>query len=151
MEDIAAALPKILSIFSLAFFYFWAAIPAGLAFGLSPLVVILTTSLSYISGVALVTLAGERVRAWIFKRLGKKTTLNPDSLAGRIWERAGVAGLGLAAPVTVGAQMGAAIGIALNARPRHLFFWMCAGAVAWSLLLTVLTTMGVIGVQEMMK
>ena len=45
-------LPAIASIFGLAFFYFWPAIPAGLALGLSPLIVIATTSLSYMSGSA---------------------------------------------------------------------------------------------------
>lgn len=151
MPDITAELPKLLSIFSLAFFYFWGAIPAGLALGLSPVVVILTTTFSYMCGVALVVLPGERLRAWIMKRLARKTTLNPDSLAGRMWERFGLAGLGLAAPMTLGAQVGATLGIALNARPRRLFLWMFAGAFGWSVLLTVLTMMGVLGAQSVMK
>lgn len=144
MPDFAA----IISIFGLAFFYFWPAIPAGLALGLSPLIVILTTSLSYIAGVAAVTLFGTRLRDWILQRLGKKATLDPDSLAGRIWTRFGVPGLGLIAPMTVGSQIGAAVGLMLNARPRQLFIWMCIGAVAWSSLLTALVALGVLGVQS---
>ena len=67
MEDIAVLLPKLLSIFALAFFYFWPAIPAGLALGLPPLLVIITTSLSYACGVVVVTLLGERVRGWVIR------------------------------------------------------------------------------------
>lgn len=147
MDELIAALPKIASIFGLAFFYFWPAIPAGLALGLPPALVIVTTTLSYGCGAALVTVLGERVRGWILRRIGKKAALNPESLVGRVWARYGTAGLGLAAPMTVGSQIGAALGLALDARPRRLFAWMCVGGLAWSVLLTVLTTMGVLGAQ----
>ena len=57
-------------------------------------------------------------------------------------------GLGLAAPMTVGAQIGAAIGLALNAPPRRLFLWMAIGALLWSITLTTLVSLGVLGVQS---
>ena len=41
------------------------AIPAGLALGLSPLTVIFTTTLSYASGAAVITLLGGPLRAWL--------------------------------------------------------------------------------------
>ena len=140
MPELAA----IVSTFTLAFFYFWAAIPAGLALGLAPLVVIATTSLSYISGAALVVFVGGRVREWVMKRLGKERVLNPDSLLGKAWSRFGVIGLGLLAPMTIGSQAGAALGIALGSPPRKAFLWLCVGGIAWSVLLTVLVSVGVL-------
>lgn len=138
-----ALLPALLSTFGMAFLYFWAAIPAGLALGLPPLVVIVTTVASYALGVAVVTLLGEGVRAWVLRRLGDRAVLKPDSFVGRIWERYGLIGLGLLAPVTLGAQIGAAIGVALGAPRGRLILWMLIGALVWSIGLTVVITLGV--------
>lgn len=148
MENLAADLPKIISIYGLAWLYFWPSIPAGLALGLSPLTVIVTTALSYASGVAVITLLGGPLRAWLMKRIGSRTTVNPGSRLYRIWERFGLVGLGLAAPMTVGAQIGAAIGMALNAPPRRLFLYMALGGLLWSIALTLLVSLGVLGVQQ---
>lgn len=147
IEPLLAEIAKVASTFTLAFFSFWTAIPAGLALGLTPLVVIATTTLSYASGVALITLFGGRIRDWIMRRLGQSGAANPDSRIHRIWRRYGLLGLGLAAPMTVGAQIGAALGIALDARPRRLFLAMSLGALVWSILLTAGVTLGLLGVQ----
>src|SRR5262245_22539730 len=109
MDVILVELSKCLSIFALAFFSFWPAVPAGLALGLSPLVVIATTTLSYACGVGAVTFFGERVRHWVMKRFGKSEQAQANPRLRRIWDRYGVIGLGLAAPMTVGAQIGAAL------------------------------------------
>ncbi|MBZ0290772.1 MAG: small multi-drug export protein [Anaerolineae bacterium] len=146
MQEIAVLIPKIVSIFALAFFYFWPAIPAGLALGLSPLAVILTTSLSYATGVAVVTLLGERVRASVMKRLGRKAEVKSDGFLRRVWDKYGMVGLGLLAPMTVGAQIGAAIGLALNGKPRNLFIALALGGLAWSIALTAAVTLGVLSV-----
>lgn len=146
MQDIAVLIPKIVSIFALAFFYFWPAIPAGLALGLSPIIVILTTSLSYACGAAVVTLLGERVRAWVMKRLGNKAEVKSDSFLRRVWDKYGMVGLGLLAPMTVGAQIGAAIGLALNGKPRNLFIALSLGGLVWSIALTAAVSLGILGV-----
>lgn len=145
MQEIFIALPKVISIFAVAFFTFWPAIPAGLALGLSPAVVIATTTFSYICGVGLVLMPGERVRAWVTKRWNHKTS-SPGFFQ-RIWSRYGVIGLGLLAPMTVGAQIGAALGLSSNTAPRRLFIWMALGALGWSMLLTAAVLLGVLGAQ----
>ena len=147
MDDIFIALPKVVSIFAMAFFYFWPAIPAGLALGLSPAVVIITTTLSYICGVALVLLPGERLRDWVMQRWGNRTS--QPGLIQRVWSRYGVIGLGLLAPMTVGAQIGAVLGLSSNAAPRRLFMWMALGALSWSVLLTAAVLLGVLGAQSL--
>jgi hypothetical protein len=139
------------SIFALAFFYFWPAIPAGLALGLSPLIVIATTSLSYISGVVLVVVVGGRFRQWVMNRLGRDSVLNPETLLGRTWTRFGVIGLGLLAPMTIGSQMGAGLGVTLDNRPMKVLLWMCIGGVVWSMILTALVTAGVLGAQAVVN
>lgn len=145
--DFPDLLPKLVSVFALAFFSFWPAIIAGMALGLPPLLVIATTTASYACGAALVTLLGGRARDWVLKRLGRETTLDPDSIVGKVWKSFGVIGLGLAAPMTLGAQLGAAVAVALDAPPRQVFLWMTIGGLVWSMLLTALVSLGVLGAQ----
>jgi len=147
MQEIFIALPKIISIFAVAFFTFWPAIPAGIALGLPPTVVIATTTLSYIAGVALVLMPGERLRGWIMRRWSRQT--HQPGILQRVWSRYGVIGLGLLAPMTVGAQIGAILGLSSNAAPRHLFLWMAIGAFAWSIALTAAVLLGVLGAQSL--
>lgn len=142
---VEAEAPRIVSVFALAFFSFWPAIPAGLALGLAPPLVIATTTLSYVCGVALVLLPGERLRAWVLRRFNRQAVDAPPGVLGRVWARWGVIGLGLLGPMTVGAQLGAGLGLALRAKPRVLFVWMALGALAWSTLLTLAVTLGVLG------
>ncbi len=146
--DWLTLLPQLISIFALAWVSFWPAILAGLALGLPPVLVIATTALSYASGAALVTLVGGRLREWVTKRWGEKALLKEGSLVEKIWTRYGAAGLGLAAPMTVGAQAGALIGLALNVAPRRLTFWLALGGLVWGILLTLGALAGVLGVQS---
>ncbi len=133
MDAIWIELSKVISIFALAFFSFWPAIPAGLALGLSPVTVILTTSLSYSCGVG-VTLLLRRAQG------------TPQRLR-EIARRYGVVGLGLAAPMTVGAQIGAALGLVLDVPPRRLFLGLALGALVWSVALTAASLLGWVGLQ----
>ncbi len=149
METILSDAPKVISLFGLAFFYFWPAMPAGLAMGLSPLLVVLTATLSYVSGAALMLIFGERVRNWIVRRLRRVRTPDPDS-PGRLrqlWDRFGVVGLGLLAPMTVGAQTGALLGLALKARPRVVLLWMAVGALGWAVLILLAALLGLAGLE----
>lgn len=144
MDAILSDLPKVISLFGLAFFYFWPAMPAGLAMGLHPALVVATATLSYVSGAALMLVAGERVRAWMIRRLRRGQTPDSDSPGRlrRLFDRFGVVGLGLLAPMTVGSQTGALLGLALSARPRMVLAWMAVGALGWALLITLVALLG---------
>jgi hypothetical protein len=144
MQMNAAALA---TVFSIAFFSLWASIPAGLALGLNVFAVVITASVSYAIGVAVVVLPGERVKNWLLSRFGKKAAISEDSLIFRAWKRFGAAGLGLLAPVTVGAQIGAVIGLTFNAPPRQLLFWMSIGGVVWSIIVAAAISLGLVAVQ----
>jgi hypothetical protein len=139
-------LPALVSVFGLAFVYMLGAIPLGLGLRLSPVTIIITATLAYAAGVAIVVLPGQRVRDWLTKKLGDRATIKPDSFVGKIWARFGLPGLGLIAPVTTGAQIGALIGLAFNASPRALLFWMTLGGLLWTIVLTLLVTAGLVTV-----
>jgi hypothetical protein len=137
----------LISVFGLAFLYFVGAIPAGLAQGLDPVVVVVTAAISYACGVGISVLVGQPVRDWVMRRFGRKTADNPNSLLRRMWDRYGMIGLAILAPVTVGSQIGTIIGISLNAPPRRLFVLMSLGGLLWAILFTVAIKLGVAAVQ----
>ena len=151
MDDPTLQLTQIASIFGLAFFYFWPAMPAGLALGLHPLVVVATATASYVSGVILVLVLGNRAHG-LLRRLRRAPTGEapedvPPGRLRRVWDRYGVVGLGLLAPMTIGSHTGALLGLALKARPRALLIWMTLGALGWSALISAIALLGLIGLE----
>ncbi len=146
MQNVLADLPKVVSVFGVAFLSLWAAIPTGLALGLPPITVATTTAVSYASGVVLVVLVGKPVREWLVKRLRINTTRDPNSRIWQAWERFGIVGFGLLAPMLVGAQGGAVIGLALGVPPRQLTLWMTLGGILWAVIITVIVVAGVLSI-----
>jgi uncharacterized membrane protein len=147
MLDLTVDFPRLLSVFGVAFFSLWASIPAGLALGLSPVPIIITAALSYASGVGLVAFLGAPLRDWLMRRFGQKVMGNTNSAVRRAWDRYGMIGLALLAPVTTGAQIGAAVGMAFNAPARRLFVWMSVGGLLWAVLLALAISLGIVGLQ----
>jgi hypothetical protein len=88
---------------------------------------------------------GKPARDWLMTRLRIKTNRDPNNPIWRTWERFGVAGFGLLAPMLVGAQGGAIIGLALGVPPRRLTVWMTLGGVLWAVIITVIVVAGVLG------
>lgn len=145
MDSVLIEIAKSVSVFGWAWFSFWTAIPTGLALGLHPIIVITITSSSYISGIVMVLLPAKSVRDWVSRRIGKNldNSTHDDRFYMRMWERYGVIGFGLIAPMAVGAQLGVMIGVALNISRRQLMLWMTIGVISWSVGLTLLTVTGV--------
>jgi hypothetical protein len=140
-------LPKLVGTFALAFVSFWASIPAGIALGLAPAIVAVTAWASYTAGVILVALLGEPLRARLLKRFGGRVASNPNSAIRRAWDRFGLIGLSLLAPVTTGAQIGAIIGLALGVPAPKLIAGMSLGAALWSIGITLAVVLGVAAVR----
>jgi hypothetical protein len=135
-------LPAAISTFGLAFFYFIGAIPAGVGLGLSPVLAAIIAWLSYTAGVALVALGGAPLRAWLMRRFKFRPEQHTTSLIGRVWQRYGLLGLSLLAPVTVGAQLGALIGVALGVPPRRLVIGLSLGVIVWCIGIGLAITLG---------
>jgi hypothetical protein len=143
----ANLIPGIISTFGLAFFWFIGAIPAGMALNLPPLVAAVTAWASYTAGVLLIVLVGAPLRQWIIKRFNISLEHDPKKLFWRVWDRFGLAGLALLAPVTVGAQIGALLGLALNVPPRRLVVAMALGVALWCVGITLVTALGLSAVR----
>lgn len=121
----------ILTALGLGFVYFVAAIPAGVAAGSPVFLAALAAWVGYSLGGIVVLLAGTPLRVWITRKL--KVDLHPDptKIFWRIWERFGLWGLCLIAPVTIGPQATALICLSLGETPRRIQLAISLGILPW--------------------
>jgi uncharacterized membrane protein len=147
LGDLLGLVSRLMGVFALAFFSFSYAILAGLALGLGPILIAVTAWVSYTSGVVLAVLLGDPVRKRLLARFGGKLASNPQSLVRRVWDRYGLIGLSLLAPVTTGAQIGAILGLSFGESPRRLIIGLTLGGALWSILMTAAVTFGLTAVQ----
>ncbi|HEX7502778.1 MAG TPA: small multi-drug export protein [Acidobacteriota bacterium] len=134
---------KWLTLFSLGVAELWAAAPAGALMRLDPVLVCVVAALGAVAGGALVVLLGGRVKAWLERRRKRERMEKRRGLLFSVWQRYGVIGWGLMAPLLVGSPLGAALGLVLGAPPRRLLPWLCAGSVLWSVVFSAVTILGV--------
>ena len=140
---------KLLLIIALASIEIWAAIPAGLALDLHPLLIGIAVSSGAILGTFVVLFLGERIRNWLVRRQTAKESNKKPGLVYRIWHRYGTIGLGLLAPLLTGAPLGAALGLALGAPTGRLMIWMSLGIILWTTILTIVGSLGLIGIESL--
>ena len=122
--------------FGIAALELWASVPTGFALKLHPVMNCAAAILGASVGVIVVIALGDRARNWLLPKKDVKPGEERQGVLFRVWRRYGVAGLGLLAPLLVGAPLGAAIGIALGAPRGKFLFWMIVGVILWSALIT---------------
>lgn len=127
---------KIATIVALASFEIYAAIPAGFAFGLSPVIIFLSTITGGLAGVFIAAFLGDRIRSFISKYKKPKEVAPKTGLVYRIWNKYGIIGLGLLGTITVGAPVSIAVGVGFNAPLKKLITWCCIGVIARCLFFT---------------
>jgi|SRR5665648_39829 len=142
---------KFATVVGLGIIELWAAIPAGLALGLNPLLTGLASALGSIVVLLFVVFLGDRTRNWIISRRKRKKVKEENSSIDRMWNKYGVIGLGLLSPLITGAPLGAAIGVSLGAPPSRLILWMVIGIVVWTIILTMVSTLGIEGLKALVR
>ena len=133
---------KLVTIFALGVAELWAAAPAGALMRLDPVLVCLAAAAGAVSGGTMVILLGERVKAWLGRKRKREKLEERRGLLFRVWQRYGVIGWGLLAPLLVGSPLGAALGLVLGASPRRLLPWLAAGSVLWSAVFSAVSALG---------
>jgi hypothetical protein len=143
-------LVSLLAVFGLGTVELWAAIPAGLVLQIHPVTTGAVAALGAILGILAMGFMGGRVRLWLLRRSGGDSGGRHGRIA-RFWVRYGVIGLGLLSPLLVGAPLGTAVGMSLGAPTGRLVFWMSLGAVLCSLVLTSAATLGLMGLESLIR
>ena len=128
---------KILTVAGLATFEIYAAIPAGLAFGLSPVIIFIASLIGGLVGVFVAAFLGDKIRAFFSKNKPAKEK-STDSLVYRIWNKYGIIGLGFFGTFTVGAPISLAVGVGLNANLKKLILWCSVGVFFRCLIFTLI-------------
>lgn len=116
-------------------------IPAGVAIGLDPLLVGVVAFAGNALPIYGIVLAYERLAArfgW-----GEGGESKRRERARRVWNRYGLPGLALAAPVLTGVHLAAVIALGLGARGRSTLAWMTASIAVWTVAITAATVAGV--------
>lgn len=131
-----------LTALGLGFLYFISAIPAGVAAGTAVAAAALAAWIGYSLGGGVVLLAGTPLRNWITRKLKVDPRPDPSKLFWRIWERFGLWGLGLIAPVTIGPQATALICLSLGETPRRIQLAISLGVLPWAIGFAVVTDCG---------
>ncbi|HEX7904555.1 MAG TPA: small multi-drug export protein [Chitinophagaceae bacterium] len=129
---------KIITVAGLATFEIYAAIPAGLALGLSPWTIFLASVTGGLAGVFVATFLGDKIRAFLHKKRTPKEETKKHPMVTRIWNKYGIIGLGFLGTLSVGAPISIAVGTGLNANLRKLLIWCCIGVVTRCILFTLI-------------
>lgn len=111
----------------------WIGLPAGLALGLSPAVSGISAVTGAVLGVLLALRAGEWLREWVYNR---RWLVRRRKRIENMWNRYGVIGVALQAPMLTGAPLATVLALALGAPPQPLLYWMLASVVLWGTVLT---------------
>ena len=130
---------KILTVAGLASFEIYAAIPAGFAFGLSPLTIFLATISGGLAGVFVTAFLGDKLRRLFTRKQNASKEARPKKGIGhRIWDKYGIIGLGVLGTMTIGGPASIAIGLGFNASLKKLLTWCCVGVIARCFLFTLI-------------
>ena len=128
---------KLLTVASLASFEIYAAIPAGFALGLSPILIFASSVIGGLAGVFIAAFLGDKIRNFFSKN--KETKEKPaTSLVYRLWNKYGIIGLGFLGTMTVGAPVSLAVGIGFKAPLQKLITWCCIGVITRCIVFTLI-------------
>ncbi len=131
---------KILTVTGLATFEIYAAIPAGFAFGLPPIIIFLASLVGGILGVFVAAYLGDKIKSWVnqFRKNKVEKTKKKPGFILKIWEKYGVIGLGLLGTMSVGAPISIGIGVGFNVPTNKMVFWCSLGVLIRCALFTTL-------------
>ena len=138
---------KLLTVLGLGAIELWAAIPAGFVLQLHPLETGIAAGTGAILGVLVVLKLGGRMRTILMHN--RKSEDKKLGRIHRIWDRYGVEGLGMLAPLLVGAPLGVVLGITLGAPVNRILIWMSLGIVLWSAVFTLVGLLGLAGIEAL--
>lgn len=133
----------LLILFCVGAFGLWMAIPVGLAYGFSPVVIAVTIILGSATSTTLVYIFGSKVKRYIMSNKGERYLGKSKAKMHRYLNKYGVIGLGLLLPGIFGPALGMAIGITIVRDTKRLWIWTLAGNVIWSIIMASVGALGI--------
>ena len=133
----------LLILFCVGAFGLWMAIPVGLAYGFSPLVIAITIIIASATSTSLVYIFGNKVKRYVMSKRGERYLGKSKAKMHRYLNKYGVIGLGLLLPGIFGPALGMAIGITIVRDTKRLLIWSLIGNVIWSIMMASVGALGI--------
>lgn len=116
-------------------------IPVALVKGLNPILVGIFAFLGNLATVYLLIVFFEKYQKWREKR--KRKPKKRSKRAIDIWNKYGLPGLSISAPILIGSHFAVIIAMAFGAKKVLTLFWMTISLGLWTLVFTVVSYYGV--------
>ncbi len=133
----------IITVFLVGITGMWKAIPLGFLLKVSPSYIFIMTALGSIVGVLVLFFFGNKIRNYIINRKLKAGNSKKGKRALKLFDKYGLIGLGFFGTLILGPPMTMILGLALVQKQRQFLYWTMAGSIVWSLVLTILGTLGI--------
>lgn len=117
-------------------------IPPAIGIGLDPVTVGIAAFLGNVVPIYGIVAAHHRIAAWWTARRDDGES-GRYRRAKRVWNRYGLPGLAIAAPIVTGVHLAAVVALVLGARRREVAVWMTASIALWTVVLVALSVAGV--------
>ena len=113
-----------------------AVVPAGILFGLDPVLTVIAAATGNIITIAGFAYGGNSLRSWIIRRrLAKgKDGESPKLIkAQQAFDKYGIYGMAVLGPILIGTQFAAAASVAAGVKPLKVSILISASMVLWAL------------------
>lgn len=122
-------------------------IPPAIGLRLNPILVGIVAFTGNVGSVYLLIAFHGRIARWRARRRGEQTDDTGEKRryrwARRVWERYGLPGLAIAAPVLTGVHVATLLALAAGSSSRDVARWMTVGIAGWTVVLVVGSMYGV--------
>ncbi len=118
-----------------------AVVPAGLIFGLDPVLTVLAAVTGNAITIFLFAYAGSSIRGWLIRRReakGKSGDSPKYQKALAAFDKYGIWGMAALGPVLIGTQFAAAASVGAGVKPLKVSLMITASMAIWSIALAVL-------------
>ncbi|ASA21495.1 small multi-drug export protein [Paenibacillus donghaensis] len=115
-------------------------VPLGIVAGLSPVAVAITGFAGNLLMTVLIGLFFKQLSDWRAKRREKKGIIAPsrkETRAKAVWERYGLPGLALLAPLILGTDLATILALSFGSSRVRVIQWMTVSLTVWTLAMTL--------------
>lgn len=115
-------------------------VPLGVVWGLPPFLVGITAFIGNLILILLLSFFFKQYAKWRTARRLKKGITTPskkETRSRRLWERYGIPGLALLAPILVGTDIAAVLALTFGSSRTHVVSWMTVSLAVWTVIFTV--------------